>query len=70
MKHTPDIDVVWPIEVKHKIRVTSQWPTAQPRQVQFMCVAWRARCRMTADVSEGTLQRIDKTQGGMRRRLV
>lgn len=36
MQHAPNINVIWPLNVKHKVRIVCQWPKAQTGQVQFM----------------------------------
>jgi hypothetical protein len=36
MQHPPNINVVWPLNVKHEMRIACQWPKAQTGQVQFV----------------------------------
>ena len=39
VQHTPDINAVWTLKVKHEVRIARQRPGAQPRQVEFVGVA-------------------------------
>jgi len=48
--------------VEHQIRVACQGPCTQTCQTQFMPIARRTSCRVTADVPVGLLQRINEAQ--------
>ncbi len=70
VQHAPDVDVVRALDMEDDVRVATEWPGAQSRQVQFMAVARRAAPGMTADVRVGGLQRIDETEGRIARALI
>ena len=60
MQHTPDIDFVLPLDIEDQIREISGRPQAQAGNVQLMCIAGRADCRLVADLSVGVFQRVDE----------
>lgn len=62
MQHTPDVDVVWMLDIEHEVRKTRQRPYAQSRQVEFMRVTRRGCGQMLTDVAVGLLQRIDEAE--------
>lgn len=62
VQYSPDIDVVWMLDVKHDVRVAVQRPGAQAWQVELVGVTRRARGRVAPYVGIGLLQRIDEAE--------
>ena len=63
MQHAPDIEVIGPIDVKHKLWIFPKLKRTQSRQVQFMRVPGRTGGRIAADSNVGLFQRIYESQG-------
>lgn len=62
MQNTPNIDMVWSLDVENQMRIAGQWPSTQSRQIKFLRVTRRAGPRMAAEMNIGLLKRINKTE--------
>lgn len=63
VEHPPDVYVIVLLDVKDQVGEALERPHAQPRQIQLVGIAWRARLRMPANVVVGLLQRINESNG-------
>lgn len=62
LKHTPDVHMSVPLDVKDDVGVAVERPTAQARQAQLMPVTRRSARRLPADMTVRLLQRIHQAQ--------
>ena len=63
VEHPPDVYVIVLLDVKDQVGEALERPHAQPRQIQLVCIAWRARLWIPANVVVGLLQRLNESQG-------
>jgi predicted secreted protein len=63
VQHTPNIDMVWSLNVKHQMRIARQGPRLQARQIQFVGIAWGTRSWVAADVGKCAFQLINEANG-------
>ena len=70
VEHPPDVDVIVLLDVKNHVGVALERPHAQPRQIQLVGIAWRARLWVSANVVVGLLQRLNEAQGHLITRLL
>ena len=70
VEHPPDVDVIVLLDVKDQVGEALERPHAQPRQIQLVCIARRARLWMPANVVVGLLQPLNESQGHLIARLL
>jgi hypothetical protein len=60
VEHTPNIDVIAPLHVKHQVRVFLQAPEAQSWKIQLARIARGAGIRMSSNLAIRLFQRINE----------
>lgn len=62
MKNTPDVHVIFPLHIENQVWEAMQRQKPQSRQVQFVVIPGRARCRISANLVVRRLHGIDEPE--------